>query len=319
MVWKRLADERFGLADRVSDAIAALEWREPGCLCDVRASSELLIACDFAGAHATARYESFAFLVGAINQSGPWMTRRAAVREELLAGRGEVSYKGLGDAHRQRALAPFLMAANVFPANLFVVLVSKRLKRLFDNPGDKMLFPELVTAVRNWNARSFHRLLLVGTLGAVFASGLAADAQDILWVTDQDEIVPNATKHDHAGHVLHHCLSRYGPTLKGLMVLLTTEANFDGFLLRDAVGIADLAAGCLVDVFGACDRSADQLWVAPTRALSRKAQVLLDWFAQVGHPLRRIVVCLDDSGDGSVDVSVFRPVRVRRGEVLLLR
>jgi len=320
MVWKRLADPRFGLANRISDAMSALEWREPDSLFDVRQSPEVVLACDFAGAHAEARYEAFAFLLGATNQAGAWMMQREQVRERLLRGRGEVSYKGLNDMRRQRALAPFLMTANLFPANLVVVMVSKNLKRLFDNPGDQVLFPELIMAVRNWNAKSFHRLLLVASLGALLTSGFMGSAQNLLWVTDQDEIAPNPTKHDHAGHVIHHCLSRYAPALRGLLTFATTEANVDNSLLRDAVGITDLAAGCLVDTFGACERATEgALWVRPTVTLTRKAEVILDWFAQQGHALRRVVICLEASDKGAVDVSVFRPVRASRGQVFLLR
>lgn len=285
MTWQRLKDPRFGLANRISDAIASLEWREPDSLIDVRKSRELVLACDFGGAHAEARYEAFAFLLGAISQAGPWMIQREEVRERLLNGRGEMSYKGLNDARRQRALAPFLITANLFPGNLVVVMVNKRLKRLFDNPGDGVLFPELVSAVRNWNVKSFHRLLLVATLGALLTSGLAGSTQDLLWVTDQDEIAPNPTKHDHAGHVIHHCLSRYAPALRGMLTFAMTEANASNFLLRDAVGIADLAAGCMVDALGACEGGSAErsLWVCPTAALARKARVIVDWFAQREH------------------------------------
>ena len=312
-------DPRFGLANRISDAIAALEWSEPGSLLDVRDSQECLLACDFAGAHAEAQYESFAFLLGAIGQTGPWMGARGEVRDQLLNGRGEMSYKGLNDARRQRALAPFLMAANLFPGNLVVLMVNKKLKRLFDNPGDRVLFPELIVAVSKWNAKSFHRLLLVATIGALLTSGLAASSQDLLWVTDQDEIAPNPTKHDHAGHVIHHCLERYSPDLRGVLTFATTETNVDNFLLRDAVAITDLAAGCLVDAFGVFNRGSERaLWVSPAPALTRKAQVILDWFAQRDHTLRRLVICLDESENG-IDLSVFRPVRVDRGQVFLLR
>jgi hypothetical protein len=247
------------------------------------------------------------------------MAERMRVREEFLDDR-EMSYKGLNDAKRQRALAPFLNAADLFPGNLFVFMVDKRILRLFDDPGEGVLFPELVVAVRNWNTKSFRRLLLVSTLGAVLVAGLAHPAQGLLWITDQDEIAPNSTKHDHAGFVVHHCLSTYAPTLRGLLTFATTEANVDTFLTADAVSIADLAAGSLVEVFNACPNAANrQLWRRPTASLSLKARVILDWFAQHGHVLRRVVVALDEAPGGRVVASAFRPLRTARDEVFLLR
>jgi hypothetical protein len=40
----------------------------------------------------------------------------------------------------------------------------------FDNPGWRVLFPELVVAEGNWKKRFFQRLLVVVTLGAVLLS-----------------------------------------------------------------------------------------------------------------------------------------------------
>lgn len=318
IVWQRLGNAKFGLANRLSDELARLEWREPDAYFDVRRSTELLVACDFAGSHGAADYESFAFLLGAISDTGLWIEARDRVREQFLVGRGEMSFKGLNDKRRQRALAPFLIAADLFPGNLIVVMISKAITRLFDNPGDQVLFPELIVPVRNWNAKSFRRLLLIGTLGAVLVSGFAAPSQDLLWISDQDEIAPNPQKHDDAGHVLSHCLETYMPTFRGNFGFATTEANFRNFLTADAVAITDLAAGSLVDAFGAC-RSSGSLWSRPSGFLSFKTRVILDWFAQAGHDLRRIVVTLDLEASGSIRVSVFRPVRLGLDQVFLLR
>ncbi len=90
MAWRRLEDPRFGLANRISDEIAALEWREPGSLLDVRESKEFLLACDFAGAHAEARYESFAFLLGAIGQTARGWRRAAKFATNSLREGGDV-------------------------------------------------------------------------------------------------------------------------------------------------------------------------------------------------------------------------------------
>jgi len=131
----------------------------------------------------------------------------------------------------------------------------------------------------------------------------------VLWVSDQDEIAPNPQKHDDAGHVLSHCLETNMPALSGSFGFLTTELNFRDFLTADAVAIADVAAGALVDAFNASG-SPVQLWARPSGSLPLKTRVILDWFAQARHSLRRIVVSLDPDESGSIGLSVFRPVRL---------
>ena len=220
-----------------------------------------------------------------------------------------MAYKALNDKQKRKALLSFLCAADLFPGNLFVFVISKKLQTVFDDPGSQRLFPELVAAVRNWKSKSFYRLLLVATLGSVLVSGLSAPSQDLLWVIDQDEIAANPTKHDHAGHVIHHCISTYAPANTGQLTFLTTEADISNRMTEDVVAIADLAAGCMVDAFGIGDQKAPTgLWVRPAATMPLKGEVILDWLAQTDVALHRVVIALDQNSDGSVGVCAFQPL-----------
>ena len=319
-IWNRLGSARFGLANRISDIIAALEWREPGSIADVRWSSEVLVACDFAGSHKGANFEAFAFLVGAIAGSATWMRMRHRVRKQFLSDGRRMAYKALNDKRRQEALTPFLAAADTYPGNLFVFLVSKRIPELFDDPGNQILFPELVAARRTWKSRPFHRLLLIATLGSILISGLSNPLQDILWVTDQDEIAPNPKQHDHAGHVIHHCISTYATANSGLFVFSTTEANVNNLMTEDVVSIPDLAAGAMVDAFACNDRPPSAgFWVPANDDLPVKSKVILWWLAERQQSLRRFVVVLDQSANDTIYVSAFTPIRGNDGLIFLAR
>jgi hypothetical protein len=319
-VWNRLNAPKFGLANRVSDMIAALEWRQPGSMADVRGSSELLVACDFAGSHKGAKFEGFGFLIGAIAGAAAWMEKRRQVRESFLSDGRRMAYKSLNDERRRKALLPFLAAANAFPANLFVFLISKEIRQLFDDPGNEVLFPELIVAVRTWKAQPFHRLLLVATLGSILVSGLSGAMQDILWITDQDEIAPNPKQHDHAGHVIHHCLSTYAPRNSGLLAFLTTEGKFDDFMLEDVVAIPDLAAGALINALDSNPvTSPSGFWLPGSNDSPLKSKSILWWLADDRQALRRFVVVLDRLPDGNLSVSACSPIRYGNGQVFLVR
>jgi len=237
------------------------------------------------------------------------MDARSRIREQFLSSGRRMAYKALNDKQRRKALLPFLRAADLFPGNLFVFVISKKLRTLFDDPGSQCLFPELIVAVRNWKRKSFHRLLLVATLGSVLVSGLSAPNQDLLWVVDQDEIAANPTKHDHAGHVIHHCISTYAPSNTGQLTFLTREANISDQMTEDVVAIADLAAGCIVDAFGISnEKTPTGLWIRPAATMPLKGEVILNWLAQADAPLHRVVIVLDRYSDGSVAVGAFQPL-----------
>lgn len=310
-VWQKLNHPKFALAYQISECIARRQWIDPSIFTDVRHGKEALVACDFSGSHAAANYEAFAFLVGAIGGSAKWMETRSAVRDRFLPNNRRMAYKSLNDAMRLRALPSFLNAANNFPGNLVVFLISKQIHTLFADPGTPGFFPELVVAERGWKKKSFQRLLLVASLGSLLVSCLSAPSQDILWVSDQDEIAANAEKHNHAGHVIHHCISRYAPDHQGLLVFLTTEGDFNTRQLEDIVAVPDLAAGALVDALSHCDklkRSSDErLWVPISSELPSKAHTILQWFSANSFPLKRLVVVLDSVGD-AIQVDTFVPV-----------
>ena len=297
-----------------------VEWREPGSMANIRQSSEVLVSCDFAGSHKGAKFEAFAFLVGAVAGSGKWMQERLRVREELLPDGRRMAYKHLNDTKRQKALLPFLAAADSYPGNLFVFLVSKKIPELFDDPGDRVLFPELIVAERTWKSRPFRRLLLIATLGSILVSGLCNPVQDILWITDEDEIAPNPKQHNHAGHVIHHCISTYAPAHSGLLVFLTTEANVENLMTEDVVAIPDLAAGGLVDAFSSGDRlSSGRLWRSSGDDLTMKSKLILRWLGDRQQSLRRFIVVLDQSAESAVDVYAFSPLGDGNGHVFLFR
>jgi hypothetical protein len=165
-VWRRLAQPRFGLPDRISEAIAARELSEPGLLTDIRTGREVLLVCDFTGQHRGARYEAFAFLATSIAYSGPWMESHVALRNRLLPDGRRMAYKAWGDAVRRRALVPFLEAGSLLEGNLVVFLISRQIRSLFSDPGDRRLFPEFV-AERGWN---HHWASTVGPIPSVCIS-----------------------------------------------------------------------------------------------------------------------------------------------------
>jgi hypothetical protein len=320
MVWTRLDRPRFGLANSISEMIAAMEWREPDSIADVRDSRELLIACDFGGSHKGAKYEAFAFLVGAITGSAAWMKERQRVRQSFLSDGRRMAYKNLNDKKRQQALLPFLEAANMYPGNLFVFLISKEIHQLFDNPGDQKLFPELIEAIQTWRPKPFRRLLLTATLGSILVSCLSSPLQDILWLTDQDEIAPNPNQHDHAGHVIHHCISTYAPANSGVLAFLTTEANIDNCMTEDVVAIPDLAAGSLVDALSYnSNLLSTGLWLPADDDLPPKSKLILWWLADRQQRLRRCVVVADRAPDANVSILAFIPLRGDNGRIFLRR
>lgn len=231
-----------------------------------------------------------------------------------------MAYKSLTDRVRWGALVPFLNAASTLAGTIVIFLIDRQIRTLFSDPGDLRLLPELVVATRGWKVKSFRRLLLVASLGGLIVSCLSADEQDILWLTDEDEIAANPKKHNDAGHVISYCIERYSPQHRGTFVFLTTEGKHDECFREDVVAIPDLAAGALVEAFSTIDDfKPSQNGPACTlpSSLPTKANAVLRWLADDDKPLRNVVVSFDVVGD-DVDVGVFQLAH-GSGQTLILR
>lgn len=72
----------------------------------------LFSVADFSGAHASAIYDTHAFVLFDIDCNSWWLAAQCAFRTEVLRGRRRMSFKNLNDSARRRALKLFLMAAD---------------------------------------------------------------------------------------------------------------------------------------------------------------------------------------------------------------
>jgi hypothetical protein len=209
-----------------------------------------------------------------------------------------MSFKQLRHGPRKRALRAFLAAADLLDGLVLVVLVDKRLPRLIGEQGDPACFPQMVVAERGWNLKSFDRLSLVCSLLATLVAGLSDAGQDLLWITDQDEIAPNPVKHNHAGNVAWLHVSRYAPKNHGKFVFATTEVDSHSGNMRheDLVAIPDLAAGALTaalsSVASSGFRVSAHLGVPLGVDIPEHSAEILTWLSSQSS-LRRLVVVLD--------------------------
>src|SRR5690349_15662918 len=89
--------------------------------------SNLFIASDFSGSHKTSKYLVYSFVIIDPERSPEWPLHMRHLRETQLRDR-RMSFKALNDKVRQRALVPFLDAAETLCGVCCSVAVTKRLR-----------------------------------------------------------------------------------------------------------------------------------------------------------------------------------------------
>lgn len=316
-VWHPLERPELGVVNTISETIRAEEWRDPELLTSLRHGRSLVIATDYGGEHQSACYRSLSFLVADPQFLWYWDERRQDIRKKILQDSRRLSYKRITEACRARALVPFLKATNTIPGLLATFLIDKRIQSLFceDMGGDGLLDEPIVDRTK-WNPGSFEKMFRVAHLGAMLVSGLSAPGQDVLWVTDQDEIAPNLEKHREATKVFAHVIAYYLKHSMGHFRLATTQSDDASLSLEDLAAIPDLAAGALAEVgsFTLLEGGfANANLVSPLSTnVSEKAHAILAWLADGPHPLRRLTFCVDYVPPNTFKAKLLRTILERR-------
>lgn len=296
-IWKPLARPELGMPSGISDAIQQEEWLKGDLLTTVRRGPALMLASDYGGAHSGAAYETLSFLLADAAYLWLWDDLRAKLRGRMLQQNRRMSFKALNDGARRRALVPFLRYANTIPGLLATFVLDASAASMLSEcrPIDG---GTAFGSLSQWSDRSFRKLSRIGKLGAMLVAGMSAPGQNVIWVSDDDEIAPNSDKLFEAtrmiGHYFNHFLSH---NLGHIRFGTTGTVDSGNRQMEDLVALPDRAAGCISELFTNMRLStgvaASKVLLPASHGVSAKARVIANWLAEGWHPLRKLVVLVE--------------------------
>ena len=299
--WWHTEEPAFGLMNVVSRTISNFERQYFRGLPNLRGEANIFIASDYSGSHKDALYEAMSFLVATSPSIGDWLPQQQYIRLIYLPDGRRLSYKGLNDQKKRGALSPFLSAANGLHGVIFSALIDKRLDRLFQAQEQSSAdAPELVD-FSEWRPRAIERMLRSIHFVSLLLRGLSAPGQNVLWISDQDDIVANEIRHRQVVKACGTVLNHYLPHNLGHIRFGTTASDTGARELEDLVAIPDLVAGALTDIIpglvSRTDLSAHGLFIPAYSDVKDKAGDLMNWFSDNTQPLKRLVLIIDPSAD----------------------
>ncbi len=287
----------LGAMNVVNGLIRALDLNSPFALPCFDRTARLMVGSDYGGQHASSKFEALAFVLADAGTVGPWLNATGKLRARYLRDRRRMSFKALGDRLRMEALPAFLSAADLLHGMLLVVLVDKRIGSLFASDHDPAGIAPEVVALAEWPARTTERLLRICHVVSLALAGLTREGQEILWVTDQDEIAANVERHALLVKVFGTIASHYLEHTLGHLRIATTASDTGTRDLEDFVAIADLAAGAVCHLLNSYREAstpvAQRVVVPPPLGVAPKAQALLDWFSDQRSSLKRLVISIE--------------------------
>jgi hypothetical protein len=281
----------------VDDVVAKAATSLP----DFRRSQCLLCASDYSGQHKTARFETYAFVVVDLASWRRWEELRLAVRSGEVTAR-TMSFKGLNDELKRRALPGFLDAAEELHGVVAVIAVDKDIGSLFGR-SRKFDFSELAE-FREYGPDTFERLLRTVHFLSLFIAGLSYPYQDVFWFTDADAIAANErrvrTLTGVFGHIVSHYLSH---NLRHLRCGTSATCDNGSMQVEDLCALADLSAGAVCELL--CSTAANScvpsspLITPVSKETSRKSRYIGAWLARPRKRLNRLMLILESQPPGT--------------------
>jgi hypothetical protein len=223
-----------------------------------------------------------------------WLLSQSFFRTNILKSKRRMSFKGMNDIHRRNALMPLLQSAMKIEGCLITFAISKRNAYLFDSEHRSI---EDNCEIMLWKPKAQERLLRILHLSTFLLSGLSAPNQDVLWITDEDDISANTNLLTQLTRLFGNISSHYLAYDLGHLRCGTTQSDDGGLFLEDCCSIPDLAAGALSEVCtGFVDQSCFPVkgLITPHPAgLTSKSQIIAAWIAQLSAPLREMTCIIE--------------------------
>lgn len=255
---------------------------------------------DYSG-EGSGRYNVYSILICGMNMASGFHECVAKVRLERALGDKEISFKDLNMGQIRRALPGFLEAADQLPGLLYTVAIEKGIRSVFASEPDTLkkiakLLDEAGLGQRP--PKTAEKLMRVAHLVAYFIALLAADKQNVFWMTDHDEISPDLEQHQ---LLMELCFGRVLPfylrsgTEFGIMggAIPFEERSVE---MNDRLSLPDLVAGVLGDYLTKRDLQGPQ-----DIMIKEAAGDVFLWLTKPGIGLKKICTFLRPGLNGQIE------------------
>jgi len=275
---------------------------------DLSQAKTLLLASDYGGEHGGSRYRSYSFVLVDQASYAEWKVGQARWRGLYLPDGRRLSFKGLGDVKKGRALRPFLGHANSLRGLILSLLVDRRLGPIVEMDRESERADQisgksddehaLAVASKRWRADVWNKVLTIATTVGVMLSAFSRPDQHLVWITDDDAIAPNEAGLRDFVTISGYVIGALIPHGLGHLRIGAASVTDDGSrALEDLTALADLASGALAEQFTAYARSglalSTRLIAPPPSSLSRKTHAIMGWYSESGQRFERHTFVID--------------------------
>ena len=307
--WIALTNPSLGLLDTVSDSIANMEIAGSIGLPNLRSPKQVFLFSDYGGFHDEAGQEVYSILLVDEPSVAAFRLRSRAIRQELNLASSVVAFKRLREGKIARTAERFLAAADQLNGLLFSVGIDKSIKYMTPDA-----LGGLPARFSHWQTGAFERMLRIANVATMLLSCLLQDGQDVVWISDEDQIMPSDRHGQDTVAAMMELAKRYFPILLGNLTAMPVSkvTASDRLLCEDLLSIPDLAAGALCEFTTGNlpnESTMSTRMVVPANRQPRdRSRPILDWYNDENQGLKRLFLELGPTSDPKVFSIFFRQI-----------
>lgn len=295
---RRIYDQKAGFVKDISDVIVATVWRYPDLVPDLSGDRTLFVFSDYS--QARGQYRTYSFFVFGRSGADYFNGARKLLRKDFGLGKRRMSFKGLNDKLKLRALTAFLSIAGAMSGFVLTFAVDTRIRYMF---VEQFLeeWPELSSV----KTRVLEDMLRVVHFGAQAVMTAFCRGQNVVWFTDCDDIVANETHEQLFGKIAEAMIRKFMPGEEIGRIGFGLTSVDDGTLeIEDFAAVPDLVAGALCETLDALSKA--NIGIATRVVLRRpcvseKTDMICEWIGKVRCPLKKFGIAFQKTGTGSWD------------------
>lgn len=272
---------------------------------------EVVIATDSSGLHQQSPFEVLGILIFDFGSAMHWEALRQSIRRNILKDSRRMSFKKLDDSVRQRALVPFLLAADQLNGLCLNIAIHKQINLHGDESFMHEQLKKSGVLKARWTSASFERMTRTTHFVALSMAGLCGEGQDVCWISDEDEMFESPQKSEDTLRILSVFNKQYINWPLGKLSAGTTKLDEGDRFEEDFAAIADLTAGAFAELVTKLKRSPDgSIGEAMINdfdsQLSEKTDLLLSWLIDQTQKLKRCSIVFDRRTDGKIRLAGFQ-------------
>lgn len=243
-MWRHLNRPELAMMDTISRKLKDMEDRRPGNFPSFTPSEPLLVFSDYGGSHDGSRFETYSFLFTQPSSLPEWNAFRSFIRKEYRFEKGRMAYKKLNNRECSEACFPWLVAADRLNGLLITFAIERSLGSLF-NQAELAALRQVRPDLAGSSRKTIERMFRVCHFLAVILSGLSSAAQEVVWITDQDDIAANERLKSSLKETLQNVVQMYLGERLATLHCETTAFDDGTMQIEDLASIPDLVAGAI--------------------------------------------------------------------------